>query len=143
MAYAATVTITPVSAIRGQNAWLIRVDETGGTTTGEWTTASGVSGVTVTGSKGWGRVITIVSRIVAKVSGTGVTYAPIWARITGAIASTSPDYLDGFSAAATINDGARLIRGLNESCDIYGRTNPDAGTNNVVTTELVIVEGAL
>lgn len=144
MAYAAAVTVNELSPQAGRRTFEIVVLETEAAAASEWNTA-GTGSSTLTGSITAGnlpRVITIVSRKVSITSGTAATVAPIWARATGAVAAGAADYLDGFSAAAYIDDIERVPRRLTTG-NIYGRSTVNAGSDNAIRTELIVVSGVM
>lgn len=111
----------------GRTEFLVIISETECAATSEWS----VSGLPSTG--------TITSYHAVKVSGTATTLQPMLSRTT-APASTQIGWIgQQASAAASVHDNTSTrYRNLTT---LYGRSTPDAGTNNVITTEIVIVEG--
>lgn len=136
MAYAATVTITRTTH-RGARAYRVLVTETECATASEWNTSSATGSVT-------GRTPTlppngrIVRVKVYKISGSATTVAPVLARATG-ITAAGLNALAVFSAASSVDDSTGVP--YSGGSTLYGRSTPDAGTDNAITTDILILEG--
>ena len=140
MAYAATVTVNRYTQA-GRKYVKVSVTETECATTSEWTT----SGANPSYGSGYARsfvptVGRIVSRKVNKTSGTAATVAQVLGKATG-VTAAGVNSIAVEGAAAAINSILEipytLVGGV-----LYGRSTPDAGTDNAITTEIVIMEGA-
>ena len=138
MAYAATVTVLR-SMSGGRRRYTVTVTETECATTSEWSTAASTGGATGV-SYTLPTVGRIVSRKVNKVSGTAATVAQVLGRTTG-ITAVGVESVAVEAAASAINSIIEIPFALPGGV-LFGRSTPDAGTNNVITTEIVIMEGA-
>lgn len=138
MAYAATVRVNPAGYDRGRPMFTVTVTEVEASSTSEWSTASAVddSGRSVT----LPREFTIVRQKVDKTAGTAATVAPVLAKATG-ITAAGPNSLSTQTAAASIDDAARYACRLTSSRILYGRNTPNTGSDNSITTEILIVQG--
>lgn len=137
MAYAASITITRIHTARGRG-YRVLVTETEASSTSEWNTGN----VTADAA---GRKITlptqgrIVLRKVYKTTGTASSVAPVYAKATG-ITAAGVDAIAVTSAATSVDDGTSIPFSLPGGV-LYGRSTPDAGSDNGITTEIVIIEG--
>ncbi len=131
MAYAAVKTYTQ-SMSAGRRSVLVTVAETDLAATSEY--SIDMAGLLPAGT--W----KLVRFRLIETSGDATTYAPVWSNTT-APASTQGGYVGTLSAAASqdsTNSGAGWV---GSGATFYGRSVPNAGTNNVVTTKLYFVEG--
>ena len=139
MAYAATVTVDRFTQA-GRRYVKVTVTETECATTSEWSTASANpgygSGYARTSIPAVGR---IVSRKVNKTAGTAATVAQVLGRVTG-ITAAGVNSIAVESAATSINSVTEIPYSLVGGV-LFGRSTPDAGTDNSITTEIVIAEG--
>lgn len=137
MAYAATVTLQPVGYDRGRPLLALTVVETECASTSEWSTATAVdsNGQRVNLPKQF----TIVRQKVYKTAGTAATVAPILARATG-ITAAGVNSISTQAAAASVDDAGRYP-GYAPSQVLYGRSTPNAGADNSITTEVLILVG--
>lgn len=137
MAYAATVVIEPVGSARGRGQFAVTVTETECEATSEWSTtnATNAAGQRVSLPK----TFRIVGQKVTKTAGTATTVAPVLARATG-VTAVGVNSISIQAAAAAIDDASQY-RAYLPSQVLYGRSTPNAGTDNSITTQLLIVEG--
>lgn len=137
MAYASSVVLTSVGYDNGRPLFALTVTETECASTSEWNTSNAVdgSGRRVTLPK----QIRIVSQKVNKTAGTAATVAPVLARATG-ITAIGKDSVSVQAAAAAIDDASCYSRYL-PSQILYGRSTPNAGTDNSITTEILFTQG--
>ena len=134
MAYAFTATATPQSTVLGeQRQVVVTIVEADAAAASEWS-------VTLP----W-RLGTIVSYKATLATGTstGTTINPALGRATGWTASTQDDIATNDTTAAHINDQTHLGFQLSAGNVLYGVSTVDAGTDNDITTEIVIVEGVI
>jgi hypothetical protein len=134
MAYAHTVTVTTSRRpIDGRSSWQIVVTETECAATSEWDVAPGDCGGYPLPATG-----TITAYDAVK-TGTAATLQPILSGTT-APASTQSNYIGAqVAAAASVHDrSSTRYQGLTT---LYGRSRPDAGADNAITTTITIVEG--
>lgn len=135
MAYAFTPTVTvSTKAADGRKRWRIVITETECANTSEWSVAPADCAGHPLPSSG-----TITHYAAVKSAGTAATLRPILSRTTNP-ASTQVGYIAQQSAAAaSVHDGSSTrFSGLST---LFGRTVPDAGADNSITTEITIVEG--
>lgn len=135
MAYAQSATVTHSRRlVDGRRMWRIVVTETECAATSEWDVAPGDCAGVLLPVDG-----TITSYHAVKTAGTAATLQPILSRTT-APATTQIGYIGAqTAAAASVHDNASIpYRGLGT---LYGRSRPDAGADNAITTEITIVEG--
>ena len=128
--YAATVTLTEISGPRGQRMWLVDVAETGAAAASEWS----VVGVPVVG--------TITHYEVTLGAGAGTTVQPVLGMAATWTTATQDVIAEQAAAAAHILDNTAVPYALAKGTStIYGRSTVDAGSDNVVTTRFVIIQG--
>ena len=134
MAYAFTASVTLTRRlIGGRRVWRVVISETECAATSEWSVTAADADGTPLPSEG-----TITSYDAVK-TGTAATLQPILSDTTNP-ASTQVGYIGAQSAAAaSIHDRTSTrYQGL---ATLFGRSRPDAGADNSVTTEITIVEG--
>jgi hypothetical protein len=126
MAYAFLAVVTSAVPLEGRARYRVVITETEGAATSEWS---------VTGLPSEG---TITSYDAVK-TGTAATLQPILSDTT-APATTQVGYIGAqAAAAASVHDRTNVrYQGL---ATLYGRSRPDAGADNAITTEITIVEG--
>jgi len=135
MAYAQSVAVTHSRRpIDGRMSWQIVVTETECAATSEWDVAPGDCGGYPLPATG-----TITAYDAVKSAGTAATLQPILSGTT-APASTQSNYVGAqTAAAASVHDrSSTRYQGLTT---LYGRSRPDAGADNAITTMITIVEG--
>jgi hypothetical protein len=133
---AATVTTFKTTAGNGQTATLYKIVETSVQASTEYSIVAPTFG-------------TIVAFKAQLVSGTGATIKPILGTATGFTADTFEEIADTATAAAYINDvtvipyalGNAFVASPQNVGTMTIRSTPNAGTNNAVTTIIVIVHG--
>jgi len=127
MAYSfGTPTITSKVRSDGRAEFTVIITETECTATSEWS----VTGLPSTGT---------ITRYDAVKTGTATTLQPILSNAT-APATTQAGYISAQStAAASIHDGTSTR--YHNLTTLYGRSRPDDGADNAVTTIFTIVEG--
>lgn len=86
---------------------------------------------------GW-EIIKVHQFKLDETSGTATTYAPIIGNAAGPAGST----LWGSYAAAASHNVADTFVMPTSNGTIYGQCTPDAGTDNAVTTQIIIEKGA-
>lgn len=84
---------------------------------------------------------TIVSVKAYKVSGDGATIDPICGRVSGGGAGTNDAIYSNGVAAASIDSQPGSTFALDTGQSIYWKSQVNAGTNNVIATEVLIAEG--
>lgn len=133
MAYSSTVTVSPTK-ISGRRAWVIEVAETEAAAASEWSTAL---------TDDLPHVFTITHFQATLTAGTGTTITPRLGAATGFTDSTQDHIATQGTAGAHIHDASAVpvTIDLNQTPRIFGNSQVDAGTDNSVTTKLVIVEG--
>lgn len=137
MAYSATVVLTSVGHDNGRPCFALTVTEVECSPTSEWNTSAAVDGS--------GRRVTLpkqlrfVSQKVTRTGGTAATVAPVLARATG-ITAAGADSLSVQPAAALIDDASAYSRHLPGQV-LYGRSTPNTGSDNSITTEILFVQG--
>jgi hypothetical protein len=133
MAYAAVKTYTQ-GMTDGRRSVLVTVAETELAAASEYSIdMAGLFGKTTPNWK-------LVRFKLIETSGTAATYAPVWSNTT-APASTQGGYVGTLSAAASqdsTNTGAGWV---GTGATFYGRSVPNAGADNIVTSYLYFVEG--
>lgn len=129
MAY--TLTPDPFARFVGADGvqyFTIRIAETNIDVNSEWA----VTGLPL--------VCTLISYHAVKTGGSMATMQPILGRSAG-FTTTGIDYITGQSAAGTsVNDDGRVVLPLTGGA-LYGRTQPNVGADNNVSTILVLREG--
>lgn len=135
MAYAFTATVTMLRhQVGGRRVWRVVIAETECAAASEWSVAhADADGGVPLPSEG------TITSYDAVITGTGTTLQPILSDTTNP-ASTQVGYIGAQSAAAaSVHDRSNVrYQGLTT---LYGRSRPNAGADNTVTTELVVVEG--
>jgi len=150
MAYAAAVTITPVSVIVEdgvQGGWLVSVAETEAATASEWNTSAG-TGITVTNATTFPSMIRTMQLGAYLVSGTGVPGATIDPVINGV---TDPGAAANVHTANPVNGTAARSINLAQAGGyalylsggiIYGRSVcSDNTADHVINTQLLVLPG--
>ena len=135
MAYTFTASVTLTRRlIGGRRVWRVVISETECAATSEWSVAAADADGDPLPSEG-----TITAYDAVKTAGTAATLQPILSDTTSP-ASTQVGYIGAQSAAAaSIHDRTSTrYQGL---ATLFGRSRPDAGADNSVTTEITIVEG--
>lgn len=135
MAYAHTVTVTTSRRpMDGRRMWRIVIAETECAATSEWDVAPADCAGHPLPAEG-----TITLYAAVKTAGTAATLRPMLSDTT-APASTQIGWIGQQSAAAASVHDATSLR-YSGLATLYGRTTPDAGADNSITTEITIVEG--
>jgi len=149
MAYAATVTVTPITAHLGdrvQEGFSVTIAETGAKNTDQWDTAGAGTGVTLTGvtDTDWlpamGRIVRYVADLTA---GTGTTLDPVVGTVTDPASTPASVVLENGTAADPIDlqpaDGGAYYA---PTGILYGRNVVnDATADHAITTKILILSG--
>ena len=101
------------------------------------TEVAAASEATVEGVPKFGRIMRVKATLT---SGTGTTIAPEMGNAATWTDSTQAEVLSGPTAAAHI-DETQVVRYYSSSGTLYVRATPDAGTDNAVSTEILIRDG--
>jgi len=134
MAYAAVYSITPLVISRRRH-YLLELNETDG---------AAASQAEIKQSSDYGelpRIGTIVSVKATKTTGAAATLDPRAGRTTGWADSTNDAIYANGAAAAHIDSSPGSTFALVDGQSIFWKSTPDSGTNNVIATEILIVEG--
>lgn len=131
MSHAYTATLTQRGRDGGRDWWLWTLAETGAGTADEWQIPVGI------------KCGTIVSYKVTLGTGAGATVNPILGNATGFTASSQGHLATNATTAAFISDQTSLIIPYLPTRVLFGQSRCDAGADNVVSTEILIVEGIL
>ena len=129
MAYGFTTTVKALD-VDGAQCYFVTVVETDAATTDEYT---------VTGLPTHGRIVLFIAK---KGAGAAATIQPAFTSVAGA-ASTDLGFITAQPAAAAYFNDQSTVRYMNlVNGTLYGRSKPDAGADNVVTTWMLIIPGA-
>ena len=123
MAYAAVVTVTNL----GKRKWLATVVESDCSATDE---------AVIVGIPSTSRLLT---QVVSLISGTGTTVNPVLG------SATNPSGIDlivsNETAASSVNNIASPAIPFVASANLFARSNPDAGADNVIHTKYIFLAG--
>ena len=130
MAYNAPAAAPVITTVGGRRFYHYSISETGAGTASEFT---------LTGAPRAGRIVLYKSKLTA---GTGATIQPKFGRATNPTSGTV-DYVGGqAAAAASFSDASALaFDGLTAGV-VYVRSGVNAGSDNAISTEITIAEGA-
>lgn len=126
MAFVVTRTVETIS---GRRHYRIKISETAIDGTSEWSVDN------------LPEVATMVDYKATLLSGTASTIQPALGAAAAWVANTQDDIAVQQAAAAHVNDQTRVRMIIPTGNSLYGRTTPDAGADNNVDTEFVIIEG--
>lgn len=130
MAYAFTVTATR-TFYGTKPGLLLRVEETDCGAADEWTYYDAAL---------WLSTYTLHSIFVQPTAGAAANVAPVLGR-AAAFTPPSDDTIATYSSGAYLDDDTPVIlRGADTG--IFGRSTPDAGSDNTIVTEILLIESA-
>lgn len=133
MAYAANITVT-TTVISQRKYWIIDVAETEAANASEYQ-------IPAASLPRLGRIVSIKA---TKTAGTGATIAPKAGLATGWSANTQAAvYATGTPAAHVFAAPAAPAGHFKQGDGLYVRSTPDAGADNTIATQIVIVEGVV
>ena len=128
MAYAGTATIASKGSDGQRGHWAVTIAETEAAAGSEWSVG------------GLPQRVTIFSYKATITAGTGVTVNPIHGNAAAFTASTQGHIATNATTAIHINDQT-VLRCYLPTGTLYGRSTVNAGTDNTIATEILIVEG--
>lgn len=131
MAYSATVTVSPLT-ISGRRHYVVNIVETEAAAASEYNIPSYVI-------PQHGKVVSVKATLV---SGSAASINPTGGLATGWAASTQNALWTGPGAAAHVAFAPPTVTGFfNQSTGLWVKSTVNAGADNVVHTQIMIVEG--